>query len=34
MDVAPPAKRRNPTRSEMHVEQGKPVVPPETASEP
>jgi len=30
----PPAKRRDPPRSEIYAEQGKPVVPPETAGEP
>jgi hypothetical protein len=34
MDAAPSAKSRDPLHSEIHAEQGKPVVPPETASEP
>ena len=34
MDVQPPSNRRGPPRSETHVEQGKPIVPPETAGEP
>jgi len=28
MDVEPPAELKGPTRSEIQVEQGKPVVPP------
>lgn len=34
VDGMPPAKRRDPHRSEIHVEQGKPVAPPATACEP
>ena len=34
MDEEPPAKRKGPTRSEIHAKQGKPVVLPETAGEP
>jgi hypothetical protein len=34
VDSVPPAKRRDPPRSEIHAEQGKPVVLPETAGEP
>jgi len=34
VDSVPPAKRRDPTRSEIQVEQGKPEVLPETAGEP
>lgn len=34
MDSRPPANRRGPPRSEIQAEQGKPVVPPETAGEP
>ncbi|MCY1462280.1 hypothetical protein D9M71_800380 [compost metagenome] len=34
MDTRPPANRRGPPRSEIQTEQGKPVVPPDTAGEP
>lgn len=34
MDNQPPAKRKGPPRSEIHAEQGKPIVPPATAGEP
>ncbi|GAA5665653.1 hypothetical protein Brsp07_04159 [Brucella sp. NBRC 14130] len=34
MDDVLPANRRDPTRSETYVEQGKPVALPETAGEP
>src|SRR5476649_2992228 len=34
MDIAPPADRRGPPRSEIHAEQGKPIVLPATAGEP
>ena len=34
MDNLPPANRRDPPRSEIHAEQGKPVALPETAGEP
>jgi RNA-directed DNA polymerase len=34
MDIAPPADRRGPSRSEIHAEQDKPVVLPATAGEP
>jgi len=34
MDGVPPANRRDPPRSEINAEQGKPVVSPETAGEP
>jgi len=34
VDSVPPAKRRDPTPSEIQVEQGKPEVLPETAGEP
>jgi RNA-directed DNA polymerase len=34
VDSKPPAKWRGPTRSEIHAEQGKPVVLPATAGEP
>lgn len=34
MDDRPPAKRKGPHRSEIHAEQGKPIVLPETAGEP
>jgi|SRR5471030_2537896 len=34
MDNQPPAKRKGPPRSGIHVEQGKPVVLPATAGEP
>jgi RNA-directed DNA polymerase len=34
VDSMPPAKMRGPPRSEIHAEQGKPVVLPETAGEP
>ena len=34
MDSRPPANRRGPPRSEIQTEQGKPVVPPETAGGP
>ncbi|WP_228772733.1 hypothetical protein [Cupriavidus necator] len=34
MDKTPPANRKDPTRSETHVEQGKPVTPPPKAGEP
>jgi len=34
MDNPPPANRRDPPRSEIHAEQGKPVALPETAGEP
>jgi hypothetical protein len=34
MDGTPPANRKDPTRSETHVEQGKPVTLPPKAGEP
>jgi len=34
MDNPPPANRRDPPRSEIHAEQGKPVALPATAGEP
>jgi len=34
MDNTPPANRRDPPRSEIHAEQGKPVVLPATAGGP
>jgi RNA-directed DNA polymerase len=34
MDNQPPAKRKGPPRSEIHAEQGKPIVLPATAGEP
>jgi RNA-directed DNA polymerase len=34
VDSMPPAKRRGPPRSEIYVEQGKPVVLPAMAGEP
>ena len=34
MDIVPPAKRRDPTRSEINAEQGKSVVSPVMAGEP
>jgi RNA-directed DNA polymerase len=34
MDDQPPAKRKGPPRSEIHAEQGKPIVLPATAGEP
>jgi hypothetical protein len=34
VDRVPPAKRRDPTRSEIQAEQGKPVVLPEAAGDP
>lgn len=34
VDIVPPAKRRDPPRSEINAEQGKPVVLPVTAGEP
>jgi len=34
VDIVPPAKRRDPPRSEINAEQGKPVVSPVTAGEP
>jgi len=34
MDIAPPADRRGPSRSEIHAEQDKPVALPATAGEP
>jgi len=34
MDGVPPANRRDPPRSEINAEQGKPVALPETADEP
>ena len=34
VDSVPPAKRRDPACSEIHAEQGKPVVLPVTAGEP
>lgn len=34
MDNQPPAKRKGPPRSDIHVEQGKPVVLRATAGEP
>jgi RNA-directed DNA polymerase len=33
MDSEPPVNRRGPHRSEIHAEQGKPVVLPATAGE-
>lgn len=34
MDMTPPANRKDPRRSEILVEQGKPVALPGTAGEP